>query len=428
MNALMDIWTVFWRDWVVLKRRLTKFILSRMVAPMLYLVAFGWGLGRSIEVSSGTYLDFLVPGILALNSMNISFNSITPVHAERIYHKSLEEYLIAPIWPPAFVIGKVLAAVLRGLISSALIVVLALLFGAHIAFSPLFLAVLVIAALTNPGASIAAVEPVEAYATGTSSFFSSFIEGYGTMDAIAGLAFGIVVVDVIRRMGVDNDDAVAVDVLGSGALTGILMAVIYIVTILMGTQSRGLFEISDNGGIALTQIAGHYFGGVGQIILAVTITFACLKTSIGLVTSCSETFVKMTHGKLSYKAWAILFTLFSFAVSNVGLSAIIEYSIPVLMLIYPPAIALIILAFIGKFFHHDKAVYISVMAFTWAAAIFDFMKTLPAGVQSSLHLDRLVAFARQYLPLFDLNLGWLLPACLGFVIGLVIHFSGRKSR
>ena len=270
----------------------------------------------------------------------------------------------------------------------------------------LFLAVLVIAALTNPGASIAAVEPVEAYATGTSSFFSSFIEGYGTMDAIAGLAFGIVVVDVIRRMGVDNDDAVAVDVLGSGALTGILMAVIYIVTILMGTQSRGLFEVSDNGGIALTQIAGHYFGGVGQIILAVTITFACLKTSIGLVTSCSETFVKMTHGKLSYKAWAILFTLFSFAVSNVGLSAIIEYSIPVLMLIYPPAIALIILAFIGKFFHHDKAVYISVMAFTWAAAIFDFMKTLPAGVQSSLHLDRLVAFARQYLPLFDLNLGW----------------------
>ena len=291
----------------------------------------------------------------------------------------------------------------------------------------LFLAVLVIAALTNPGASIAAVEPVEAYATGTSSFFSSFIEGYGTMDAIAGLAFGIVVVDVIRRMGVDNDDAVAVDVLGSGALTGILMAVIYIVTILMGTQSRGLFEISDNGGIALTQIAGHYFGGVGQIILAVTITFACLKTSIGLVTSCSETFVKMTHGKISYKAWAILFTLFSFAVSNVGLSAIIEYSIPVLMLIYPPAIALIILAFIGKFFHHDKAVYISVMAFTWAAAIFDFMKTLPAGVQSSLHLDRLVAFARQYLPLFDLNLGWLLPACLGFVIGLVIHLSGRSK-
>ena len=289
----------------------------------------------------------------------------------------------------------------------------------------LFLAVLVIAALTHPSTSVSAVEPAEAYKTG--AFFSSFIEGYGTMDAIAGLAFGIVVIDVIRRMGVSDDNAVAYDVLGSGVLTGILMAVIYVVTILMGTQSRGLFETSDNGGIALTQIAGHYFGSVGQIILAITITFACLKTSIGLVTSCSETFVKMTHGKISYPVWAVLFTLFSFAVSNVGLSAIIEYSIPVLMLIYPPAIALIALAFIGKHFQHDRAVYIAVMIGTWAAAIFDFMKTLPAAVQASLHLDTLVAFADRYLPLFEKNLGWLLPALIGFIIGLAIHLSKKKK-
>ena len=289
----------------------------------------------------------------------------------------------------------------------------------------LFLAVLVIAALTHPSTSVSAVEPAEAYKTG--AFFSSFIEGYGTMDAIAGLAFGIVVIDVIRRMGVSDDNAVAYDVLGSGVLTGILMAVIYVVTILMGTQSRGLFETSDNGGIALTQIAGHYFGGVGQIILAITITFACLKTSIGLVTSCSETFVKMTHGKISYPVWAVLFTLFSFAVSNVGLSAIIEYSIPVLMLIYPPAIALIALAFIGKHFQHDRAVYIAVMIGTWAAAIFDFMKTLPAAVQASLHLEPLIAFADRYLPLFEKNLGWLLPALIGFVIGLAIHLSKKKK-
>lgn len=289
----------------------------------------------------------------------------------------------------------------------------------------LFLAVLVIAALTHPSTSVSEVEPAEAYKTG--AFFSSFIEGYGTMDAIAGLAFGIVVIDVIRRMGVSDDNAVAYDVLGSGVLTGILMAVIYVVTILMGTQSRGLFETSDNGGIALTQIAGHYFGGVGQIILAITITFACLKTSIGLVTSCSETFVKMTHGKISYPVWAVLFTLFSFAVSNVGLSAIIEYSIPVLMLIYPPAIALIALAFIGKHFQHDRAVYIAVMIGTWAAAIFDFMKTLPAAVQASLHLEPLIAFADRYLPLFEKNLGWLLPALIGFVIGLAIHGSKKEK-
>ena len=141
---LQDIWTVFWRDWIVLKRRMVKFILSRMVAPTLYLVAFGWGLGRSIQVDSGTYLDFLVPGILALNSMNISFNSITPVHTERLFFKSLEEYLISPINPDSYVIGKMLAPIFRGLISSAIILVMAWLFGADLTITPLFLVILIL--------------------------------------------------------------------------------------------------------------------------------------------------------------------------------------------------------------------------------------------------------------------------------------------
>ena len=292
--------------------------------------------------------------------------------------------------------------------------------------NPLFLfffAVLMLAALLAPGAAVSAVEPVEAYRS--DAFFPALIEGYGTMDAIAGLAFGIVVIDVIRRMGVDNDDAIAEDVLSSGLLTGALMALIYVVSIVVGAQSRGLFELSENGGIALTQIAGHYLGGVGLFILAFTITFACLKTSIGLVTACAETFSKMTNGKISYRSWAILFTVFSFAVSNIGLSAIIEYSIPMLMLIYPPAIALILLAFLGKFFAHDRTVYIATMIGTWAAAIFDCMKTLPAPVQAALHLDAPIAFAAAHLPLFDKNLGWLLPAVIGFAAGMAIRASRK---
>ena len=294
--------------------------------------------------------------------------------------------------------------------------------------NPLFLfffAVLMLAALLAPGAAVSAVEPVEAYRS--DAFFPALIEGYGTMDAIAGLAFGIVVIDVIRRMGVDNDDTIAEDVLSSGLLTGALMALIYVVSIVVGAQSRGLFELSENGGIALTQIAGHYLGGVGLFILAFTITFACLKTSIGLVTACAETFSKMTNGKISYRSWAILFTVFSFAVSNIGLSAIIEYSIPMLMLIYPPAIALILLAFLGKFFAHDRTVYIATMIGTWAAAIFDCMKTLPAPVQAALHLDAPIAFAAAHLPLFDKNLGWLLPAFIGFAAGMAIRAVRRQT-
>lgn len=290
----------------------------------------------------------------------------------------------------------------------------------------IFLAVLVIAALREPGATVSSVEPDAAYQSG--ALFSGFIEGYGTMDAIAGLAFGIVVIDIIRSMGVTEDSAVAKDVLSSGILTGLLMALIYIATILMGTQSRGLFKTSENGGIALAQISGHYLGAAGSAVLALTITCACLKTSIGLVTSCADAFARMFPRGFSYKTWAVLFTVFSFCVSNFGLSKIIGYSLPVLMFLYPPAITLILLALCGKLFDHDRVVYVCVTVFTCFSALFDLMKTLPASLRASLHLDGAVAFAGKLLPWFDLNLGWVVPAITGFILGLLIHALRNKRR
>ena len=288
----------------------------------------------------------------------------------------------------------------------------------------IFLTILVAAALADPGAAVSAVEPEPGYQSG--ALFSALIEGYGTMDAIAGLAFGIVVIDIIRSMGVSEDTAIARDVLSSGIFTGILMAVIYVATILMGAQSRGLFAVSDNGGIALAQISNHYLGRAGSLVLALTITFACLKTSIGLVTSCSDAFVRMFPRGLSYKAWAVVFTAFSFFVSNFGLSNIISYSLPVLMFLYPLAITLILLALFGKFFDHDRVVYVCVTAFTCVAALFDLLKTLPASMLTGLHLEPAVAFAEKFLPLFRLNLGWVLPAALGLALGLMLR-STRKS-
>ena len=285
-----------------------------------------------------------------------------------------------------------------------------------------FLGILIVSALLHPGAPASATIPDASYQSG--ALFQALSEGYGTMDAIAGLAFGIVVVNVIRQMGVTDDTAVAGEVLHSGILAGILMAFIYILTILMGAQSLGLFAVSENGGIALSQLSSHYLGRAGLVILAVTITLACLKTSIGLVTSCAETFVQMFPDKLSYRTWAMIFTLFSFIVSNMGLSTIIRYSIPVLMLIYPPAISLVLLAMFGKYFHHDQKVYAWVTAFTWAASLFDFFKTLPEQIQLLFHLDKAVGFAENFLPFFNLNLGWIIPAMLGLIIGL----SFKKSR
>ena len=279
----------------------------------------------------------------------------------------------------------------------------------------LFLGVLIVTALLHPSIEVSAAVPDASYQNG--AFFSALSQGYETMDAIAGLAFGVI--SVIRQMGVREDSTIAKEVLHSGMLAGLLMAFIYLLTILIGVQSLGQFELSENGGIALSQIADYYLGRMGTWILAIAITFACLKTSIGLVTSCAETFVKLFPHALSYRAWAVVFTLFSLIVSNIGLSAIITYSVPVLMLIYPPAITLILLALLGNAFQHNKKVYVCVTICSWAASIFDFLAALPDEMQSALHLEPVIAFARHALPLFDLNLGWILPSLVGLCIGLL---------
>lgn len=287
----------------------------------------------------------------------------------------------------------------------------------------IFLAGLIITALINPTTSVSSVTPDETYAS--APLFEGFVYGYQTMDAIAGLAFGIVIINVVRDMGVEKDKDVARETVKAGVFTAVLMAVIYAAAIIMAAQSRGQFDIAPNGGVALSQISNYYMGTLGNFVLGATITLACLKTAIGLVTSCSEMFLKLVPGKLNYRGWTLVFTLFSFIVSNVGLTAIITYAIPVLMLIYPPAIVLIILALCEKAFAGSKYVYAWASVGSLIPAFFDFCKTLPEGAQNALNIPALTDLGRSIFPFFDLGLGWVVPALIGLVIGLIITFAKK---
>ena len=288
-----------------------------------------------------------------------------------------------------------------------------------------FLAIMVFVTILHPTTSIGAVEPQGAYAA--QPFFTGFLEGYNTMDALASLAFGIVVVQVIRDLGVTEPDAVAGSTVRAGIFSCLLMAAIYVAVTVVGVQSRGLFETSENGGIALAQIAQHYLGSVGLLILAATVTLACLKTSVGLITSCAETFTGLFPKGPTYRVWAVIFSLVSLLFANFGLSSIIGYSVPVLMFLYPLAITLIALSLFGKFFAYDRAVFVWTTALTLVGALYDFAAALPAPLLAACRLDGVLAVLRETLPLAKLGLFWVLPALLGLVIGLILHFVRSKA-
>lgn len=283
----------------------------------------------------------------------------------------------------------------------------------------LLLSILILTSMISPLGQIGAITPAPAYASG--SFMNGFLEGYNTMDALASLAFGIIVVSVIRDLGVEKPGDIAMCTVKSGLLSSVLMATIYILVTLIGTQSRGVFDTAPNGGIALAQISRHYYGGFGLAILGATVTLACLKTSVGLITSCGETFASMFPGFLSYRKWAILFCIVSFLIANLGLDTIIQFSLPVLMFLYPLAITLIFLGVTGHLFGNARCVYVCTTAGAILPALLDFFKALPVGLQNLLGLESVLSLAKRLLPLFSLGLGWLLPSTVGFLIGLLLH-------
>ena len=287
----------------------------------------------------------------------------------------------------------------------------------------LFLGVLVVAALVNPIGEISSIAPDGSYVD--KAFSTGFLEGYNTMDALASLAFGIIVIDVIRGLGIQESKAVAKNTIKAGVFSCLLMALIYLAVTVVGAQSRGLYEICNNGGEVFALVSNHYFGKTGAMILAAMVCLACLKTAVGLVTSCAETFCKLFPKFLPYRAWAVAFSVVSFLIANLGLDTIIAYSLPVLMFLYPLAITLILLGLCGNAFGHSRCVYGWVTGCTLVAALYDFLNAL---LPNHPQLAGILQAIGRVLPLSSYGLGWILPAALGLGIGLLVWVAKGKPR
>ena len=283
----------------------------------------------------------------------------------------------------------------------------------------LFLGILVFTALSASGESLSAIEPLGGYAD--SAFFTGFLEGYNTMDALASLAFGIIVVQVIRRLGVENSDDVAANTVLSGIFSCLFMGIIYAAIALVGASSRFALEPAANGGVAFAEVAKLHLGTPGLLVLAATVTLACLKTAVGLITSCAETFSALFPNVMKYRTWAIVFTVCSFTFANLGLGLILEISLPVLMFLYPLAITLILLSLFGKFFGYDRRVYGWVTGCTLVTAVYDLLSALPASAKTALHLEGVIASVGGVLPFAEIGLGWICPAAIGLIIGLIMR-------
>ena len=293
--------------------------------------------------------------------------------------------------------------------------------------NPLFLillGLLLVVAFAGPMGGVSHAKVGEAYQA--SPFITGFTQGYNTLDALAALAFGIIIVTTIRQRGVTNPKVIAIDTIKAGGISVLLMGIIYTCLSYLGTMSLGKFAISENGGIALSQISNYYLGTFGTVILALIIIIACLKTAVGLITAFSETFVEL-FPRFSYRFYVILASVLPCLFANVGLTNLIQISIPVLMFLYPLAITLIILALLSPLFHHSKRVYQVTTGLTLIAAIFDGLNAIPMGDHPSVLMTNLLDFAKHTLPFFSIGMGWIVPAAIGLVVGYIWQIVENKT-
>ena len=293
--------------------------------------------------------------------------------------------------------------------------------------NPLFLTLLAILfalAIIFPMGNPGDIRPLDHYQAGR-AFSQGLVQGYSTLDAPAGLAFGILIIRAVKSMGIDAPGSIARQVIKAGLLTALMMGLIYSLLSLMGASSVTLLGVQENGGLSLALISKHYLGSIGASFLSLIILLACLKTAIGLTTAFGETFHDL-FPKISYPCFTAIACILPTIIANLGLSKITQYTLPILMFIYPLTITLTLLGLGSYFLGYHPPVYIWVTLMTGLAALIDALNALPDFIRQEAWIENLVSAASQLLPFYQYGLGWILPALVGLLIGAMITFQHKK--
>ncbi|GAA0562331.1 branched-chain amino acid transport system II carrier protein [Halomonas salifodinae] len=249
-------------------------------------------------------------------------------------------------------------------------------------------------------------------------FTEGFRNGYLTMDTLASLVFGILIVTAIRDRGIREPRLIARYTLGAGIIAATCLAAVYLPLTYMGATSHELAAQAGSGELIPAYVAA-LFGPWGPVLLAAVITLACLTTAVGLLSACGEYF----HGlwpRLPYRLLVIAMGAFATLVANQGLETLIRVSIPVLVTLYPPAIVLILLSLIRPWLGDAPRVFAWALSLTLAASLLDgLVATELAGLADTARA------LQRHLPLGETSFGWLLPALAGSLVGLA---GGRRQR
>lgn len=278
--------------------------------------------------------------------------------------------------------------------------------------TPALIALLVVLVLTSMLALHGHPGPAEQEYS-SHAFAGGFVNGYLTMDSLAALAFGIVVVSSLRTKGVPTGPSLVRGVSLAGLAAGLLLALVYVGLGLIGHRMPQGSSYSD-GAALLAAAARQVLGPVGAVVFALIVILACLTTSVGLLGATSDYFAKVVPG-VSYRWWAVVFTVVAFLVSTLGLETVIAIAGPIVGFLYPAGMTLILLTLVEALIEpllgrrlHLAFVLALAVAVLWAALMtLDSLGWATDGVRPLI----------RWSPGYAQDLGWALPTLAATVLG-----------
>lgn len=233
--------------------------------------------------------------------------------------------------------------------------------------------------------------------------------GYQTMDVLAAMAFGIIILSSADEKGYTDSKSAAKMIGIAAALSGVLLLIVYFGLTYLGATASTVFPTDISRANLVIGIVELLLGKAGLIIFAIVIALACITTAVALVSSAASFFAKLANDKISYSVFVVVICVSSAVISNLGLDMIIAIATPVLDVVYPPMLVLILLSWFGDKLH--KSVYVSSVA-----------GSLIASVLATAELYGMNIPVIDSLPLASLGFGWLTPAVL---FGLVAYLVSR---
>ncbi|MDK2563232.1 branched-chain amino acid transport system II carrier protein [Romboutsia sedimentorum] len=241
-------------------------------------------------------------------------------------------------------------------------------------------------------------------------------QGYQTMDALGAVALSTVIITSLTNKGYTDQNQKVKLTMKAGIVAAIGLFLVYGGLTYLGATVSKIYGQDVVRTSLIVEITASLLGHPGKIILALIVGLACLTTAIGLVSATAQFFSKLTNGKVKYETIVTAVCIFSAIVSNFGVSTIIQFSGPILDIIYPATVVLVIMTLFSSKIKNDNA-------FKGAT----YMALIVSVLTVANNLGVSIPMVTK-LPFNSLGFNWIVPVLIAGIVGNFIPSTNKQTR